>query len=594
MFGKSLHRLAQQITEVKPRGTFRRPAAPRNELENLSPVEQAAYLRLKATQAQTKRTQKLKSNLETLISIPPVTEFIEKECIDAETVSVYKGNLNFSKAEGIELATHQKRILTHLLTINPITGRFPYMTVVYSAPKKSGKTAVSAYVGAWAAKYLATPAQVKVLANDRDQAHERAMKAMFPTLHNSGSHRSGNSIFLPNGSTVEALTNQPESESGGHYLFTLWTELWAFTLPRSVQLWAEMMPIATEPLSIRWVDSYAGYEDKSVLLWELFTSIFTDSTESELHPAARPVKELEDIRTTDSHGNSIPCCYERPDLGLFYYVDHEYRMPWQQEKGFFEKAAIGLTETDINRLLKNRWQKTENPFVSAENLKASVARGRDHLPTARRPMVFALDGTLRNAHAAIVGVYDTLTDDGVIYETGFAKSFDPKGEDLNLEKTLGEEVVKLWKSGMILKREPDPKEKKLVDEQGYHCLEVHYDNYQMATVVLNLRDKYKILLKEFNQGAERLRADTFLQTSYEAGTINNPDDPELLKHLNAASAEQSTSKNADERIRIIQNSEMKNPVDLAVCQSMATYRMSQRPRRRKLGSVGVGKAKGLI
>lgn len=594
MLGQTLRKLTETLENTHRRtgAPLGKPPAPPAPAPARDAADFAAFLQLQRQKADAVRHRKLRQNVEQIISVPSICEFIETDCVDAESVSVFKGAYDFRKAVGIKLEAHQRRILTHVLTINPQTGRFPYMTVCYSAPKKEGKTGISAFVGAWYAKYINHPTSVMVLANDRDQAHERAIKAMTPTLVRQGAIVKGDSLLLPNGSSVNALTNQPESEAGGHYGATFWTELWAYDSARSLKLWAEMMPISTQPLSLRWVDSYAGYEDKSALLLSLFLEIFTDTTESTLQNAARAVPELADITTTDSNGSQIPCCYEVPSKGLFYYVDHEHRMPWSKQEGYFEKETLGLTKTDVTRLYFNRWQKSENPFVSELELNASFRRGVD-LPRAKK-MVFGLDGSIRVAHSAIVGVFAEETDNGIIYRTGFSKSFDPRGETIDLEDTLGEEVVTMWKAGLILPRTPDPKEKELVEHEGYHCLEVHFDNFQMIQVALNLKKKHKILLKEFNQKAERERSDTFLQLCYQNGTIDNPDDEALRAHFTAASAESTTSKQDDQRVRIVQNSTSPNPVDLCVAQSMAVYRLSQRPmQRRRFGAIGFGRAKGL-
>lgn len=590
MLGGTLKQLTETLNKLPSAGRRNGGTTSPNIPEN--PDDRKAYLEMQAREAEALRLAKLRANIKTAVSTPPICDFIESKCWNAEKVSLFRGQYDFSNSYLIRLAPHQRRILTHILTIDPLTARFPYMTIVYSCPKKSGKTAISGYVGAWFNCYINAPNSVMVLANDRDQAHERAMWAMTPTLvREFGAKVKGDIIENPNGSIVKALTNQPESEAGGHYNLTLWTELWAFNSVRSRSLWAEMMPIRTEPLSLRWVDSYAGYEDKSPLLLELFQEVFTDTTESELQAGARPVPELIDITTTDAKGNVIPCCYEVPEKGIFYYVDHEHRMDWQKDNRYIVQETVGMVETDIQRLIYNRWQKSENKFITETELNDSIKRGFMDLPQSVKKMTFALDGTLRHANAGIVGVYEQETPTGVIFRTGYAKAFDPKGEPIDLEETLGAEVVTLWKAGLIDKREPDAAEKKLV-EQGYIPIDVHYDNFQMAQVVLNIKKKHKLLLKEFNQKTERARADTFLQNCYQNGTIDNPKDETLREHLDNAAAEATTSKETSERIRIVQSNPNKW-VDLTVCQSMATYRRSQRPRPRKFGSFSMGRAKGL-
>src|SRR4030042_6484036 len=51
----------------------------------------------------------------------------------------------------IRLASHQKRIIDEALSRRP-DGRFKYVTVVYSAPKKSGKSAIASGIALYTAK----------------------------------------------------------------------------------------------------------------------------------------------------------------------------------------------------------------------------------------------------------------------------------------------------------------------------------------------------------------------------------------------------------------------------------------------------------
>ena len=50
----------------------------------------------------------------------------------------------------IGLQAHQNRILRDVFT-HDSEGRFPYQTVIYSAPKKSGKTEIGGLVALWMA-----------------------------------------------------------------------------------------------------------------------------------------------------------------------------------------------------------------------------------------------------------------------------------------------------------------------------------------------------------------------------------------------------------------------------------------------------------
>jgi hypothetical protein len=408
MLGKTMKQLTETFgTRPAARGRMFLPARQqsiyrqsRPELQLTDPAAIAQYIELElAAAAAVQENAKLQA-LRTVTATPSVVDYIERKCVNPDTVNMV--TQDFSRAETIVLAAHQKRILYRTLTPDPATGRFPYRTVVYSAPKKSGKTSIAAFVGAWFAKYIEPPNAVMVLGNKQDQAADRALAFMTPTLLMEGARPVGYTLRLPNGTIVRALPNEPSSEAGGTYGCTLWTELWGFTTERDRKLWAELMPVNTKKNSIRWVETYAGYEDSSDLLLSLYLSIFTDISESKLQPGAEPVPGLEDIQTRNTRGEMIPACYHVPSKGLFYYNDHEHRMDWQTGEyaaAYYEEVSLGLTQTDITRLVHNRWQATENQFVTEQETLDAFTRGADLPKNARG--VYAIDASKSSAGTAL-------------------------------------------------------------------------------------------------------------------------------------------------------------------------------------------------
>ena len=171
-------------------------------------------------------------------------------------------------------------------------------------------------------------------------------------------------MFLPNGSYVQAVTSDPEKEAGASYGLTIWDELWGYKLPRERLLFDELRPIGTRINSMRLIVSYAGFTDSSDLLLSIYSYIFRD-TEYEPNEdgilqlasgvlpdgttwAARPVPELQDITThilPEAPEREIPACYEVPELGLFYYNDHEQRDGLGQQG----EAGEALNREDTTR-----------------------------------------------------------------------------------------------------------------------------------------------------------------------------------------------------------------------------------------------------
>jgi hypothetical protein len=519
------------------------------------------------------------------LALPDVADWIESHCFNAAKV-VNPESPTFQSL--IKLEPFQRRILRKVFTIDPRTGRFPYRTVVYSAPKKSGKSSIGAFVSCYFVANVEAPNAVYVLANDREQSSTRVFAFARPTLYALGGRRDGKyKIILPNGSYLLASTSEPEKEAGGSYGLTVFDELWAYTTPRSKLLWDELRPIGTRQNSVRFVVTYAGFEDSSDLLLKLFNKIFANTKETELSPGARPVPELIDITTTDGEGNVIPCCYEVPEIGLFYFNDHEQRMFWQQ--GEHGEALIRETqalETEENtfRLTYNRWQLTESRFVDVPTLGASFGKS---LPVTK-PMTFGVDAGWKKDCSALVGTFDN--DDR--YVTAYCKIWTPKDDGgLDLDATIGAEIVRLFRVGLIARREPEPGERKLVEKEQLICLDVWYDETQLHQVMMNLRKNHKLLIAKFDQGRLRLLSDTFLQDCYNQFRIDNLSDSGLQSHLEAAKA--VTQLDASRTvIRIVKGTgQHAHPIDASVAQSMSVYRRSQRPILAGFG-IAQGKTKG--
>jgi hypothetical protein len=68
---------------------------------------------------------------------------------------------------------------------------------------------------------------------------------------------------------IEAIANDAPSEAGANQGSTGWDELWGYTSERSLRLWEELTPVPNKP-SVRFVTTYAGWENESKLLWDLY------------------------------------------------------------------------------------------------------------------------------------------------------------------------------------------------------------------------------------------------------------------------------------------------------------------------------------
>ncbi len=560
-----------------------------NDLPQLDVTDREYFL---ARVLQEKKRRKT-ANILAARGLPDPVEWIEDNCWDASTVNVHAQD--YSKGRKAKLEDFQKRIIRKILTINPLTGRFPYRTIVYSAPKKSGKSTIGSWITSYFAANVESPNAIYILANDREQSAGRVFGFAIPTLERLGAKSAGKwQYILPNGTLVQALTSDPSKEAGASYGLTVWDELWGYTSDRSRLLWDEMVPISTRNNSIRLVVTYAGFEDTSDLLLELYKKVFKDTGETELQDAAskdgpaNAVSGLEDICTTDGKGNAIPCCYEVPKMALFYFNDHEQRMVWQrgeQGQALRNETEALMTETNAYRLIHNRWQMSESPFIDPDFIRQA-----ETTKIASGPGTFAIDASERHDCTALVG---TRVSPQMRYITFYATAWNPGGDDIDLEETVMSEILRLYRLGIIARRIPAPGEKQLISAEGLTPIDVHYDRYQMHQVAMNLRKKHKLLMLKFEQGIERLKADTFLQQQYKKGNIDIPFGNELSSHLTNAKAQEQTDAAENPRIRIVKSTGSgSKPIDLAVAQSMSVLRASEKPRIISLGGIAQGIARG--
>lgn len=128
----------------------------------------------------------------------------------------------------LRLAEHQKRIIDEALSRDKY-GRLKYSTVVYSAPKKSGKSAITSAVVLYVA-HQNSNAFVACLANDGKQSADRLYGPIYTCFR---LHRQLGGIFkdvqpnkiettLPNYTTIEAVPCDAAGEAGAQPILTAW------------------------------------------------------------------------------------------------------------------------------------------------------------------------------------------------------------------------------------------------------------------------------------------------------------------------------------------------------------------------------------
>lgn len=444
----------------------------------------------------------------------------------------------------IELQSHQRRILRRALQTDE-HGHSRYNLVVWSEPKKSGKTTIAAAAGAYVACRVEAPNEISCVANDQEQASGRIFAAMMPTLNRLGwnvpvskkGEKREPAAYGPNNSTVHAITTKYEKEAGSNQGISLWSELWAYKGERLTRLWEEMTPPPTRKFSMRWVESYAGFIGENILFQSIYQKVFKDFQETELQPDA--VKLWPDLPV-----------YEVDEGKTLVYWSHEPRMPWQTKSYYISQAAT-MRPASFKRLHKNYWVDSSDTYITDEMWRNSV-REQAKFDGA---LTYALDGSKNDDCTALAGsgkIGDYVhTCDVHIWEpeTGFEIDF------AEVERV----VLQLYKSGKL--KPP-----------------LWYDPYQCTYLAQRLRAR-GVPCEEFSQGQLRVRADTFLYKLYKSGKIINTPDVLLRRHVLAAAVQQYGA----EKMRIVKPEIPKDgeggeqeafyqKVDGAVAQSMSVYK----------------------
>lgn len=451
----------------------------------------------------------------------------------------------------IRLASHQKRIIDAALARNP-DGTFKYTTIVYSAPKKSGKSALSSAVALW----MATQREnsfVACLANDGKQANDRLFGPIATCIR---LHRQMGGIFagirpkigevtLENFTKIEAVPCDAAGEAGSQPLATFWSELWGFKTPAKKQLFVEMtVPPTLYGHAIRWIETYAGHVGDSELLEQIYESGFINGSP---HPDFM-----------DLVGKDGPVVCENVAAGMFVYWDTEPRMPWQTDE-YYKREMAMHPPAEFNRIHRNQWVSPANSFIECEWWDACRDNSLPELVSKKTPVVVGIDMAVTGDCAALVAVTRSPMDAiGSIAVRG-VKIFKPSqvGGEIDQERLI-RPVIEDWFN-------------------RWNVICWVYDPREMAKLAQDMNRAGFGWFKPFSQTTLRAIADKQLHDmimqrqivwgSNTEGDVNKPVGKEetLYKHITQAGA---VTSGDSFRLEKLSNSAH---IDAAVALSQATY-----------------------
>ena len=465
-------------------------------------------------------------------------EVITAVLLDADPVAWIEANFYIPELRGpIRLYPYQKAVLREAYRRDE-DGRFVYSLVLWSDIKKSAKSTIAATVALHRAQ--TQWASIKIVANDLKQADSRVSYYFRRSLELSPDYeervnykKRGYSVLFPQlNSSVEAIPIDPGGEAGGNDDLIVFSELWAAKHQAIQQMWVEM---TLSPLkfgfSQRWVETYAGYEEESPLLEQLYDrGMEGEQLDLSYEDEDGGFHDLSDLRVY-ANGDMLCLWNDRP------------RLPWQTDEYYASEEAV-LDAAEFNRIHRNQWASSTAKFVPDLWWERCEAKAPLSL-SGYTPLYVAMDAGVSNDSFGIIAIaYDEIED---MVEVHFEMELIPPlhGEvDFDEAETAVVELLDNW-----------------------NVLVVVYDPYQLKDMAQRLGKKYGGgVFVEFSQGPKRAIADNALRTRIKQRRVRYNGKEALSVHVRNANAQQQ----GENKLRLVKrNAKLK--IDLAVALSMASY-----------------------
>jgi phage terminase large subunit-like protein len=368
---------------------------------------------------------------------------------------------NYETGQPFALTAAEKTFARRAFQLTP-DGRLKHPELVFSAPKKSGKTAFAAMVVLYIVRVLGGRfAEGIIVANDYEQAQGRVFQAIAriveasPLLADDASITANKIVFESTGSTISAIASDYSGAAGSNPNIVCFDELWGYVSERSHRLWDELVPPPTRKLACRLTVTYSGFEGESVLL-------------EGLHKRGLKGQEVE----TD--------LYVQPGMLMFW--THRHTAPWQTPE-WREQMRDQLRPNAYLRLIENRWVSSDSTFVDMAWWDKCVdTDAAPLLADAGLPVWVGVDASVKRDSTAIVCCsYDH---DAKKVKLVWHRIFQPTSDDpLDFEQTIEKTMLEL--------------------KRRFRLKQVLYDPYQMQAVAQRL-SKASVPMEEFPQSVPNL------------------------------------------------------------------------------------------
>jgi phage terminase large subunit-like protein len=299
---------------------------------------------------------------------------------------------NPETGEPFVLYEEQKQFLREAFTPDPATLKLKYDEVIFSAPKKRGKTSTCAMVLLYVIAALGDErAEGYVASNSREQSADRvfadcaAIVKASPVLSAVTNVRNDAIEFLDKNAFIKTVTTEASSAAGGRPTIVAFDELWGFKGLPAHRLWDELVTTPTTRISVRFTVTYAGFTGESDLLEGLYRQIFQEDGELQ-EGVTRLAKDLY------SKGR------------MLVYWSHDVRPPWITDE-WIETQRRSYSPAQFSRIMENRWVSSESTFIEGTSYDHCV--DKTLAPLGRAPHLHvwtAVDASVKKDSTAIVTV----------------------------------------------------------------------------------------------------------------------------------------------------------------------------------------------
>lgn len=485
-----------------------------------------------------KLAEGLKEGAEKLV-VPDAVKWIEKEFYIPET-------RNDAKLHGrIQLMDYQRDVISEIFRKDE-NGNFRYSIIVWSDVKKSAKSTIAAAINVYRA-FFTEFGEFYVVANDLKQADSRVAHYIRRAIQLNPKLRdkfkiNGYRITSPSGSFIEAIPIDPSGEAGGNADQVTWSELWGSNETAKQNMWTEQtIPPAKFGKAFRWIESYAGFSEESDLLYGLYDLGVKQGRmlwPDKLYPV------------TESEPTPLEL-YVNDAAGMLCLWNTQPRCPWQTKKYYISEEQI-LPPNQFQRIHRNQWVTSSETFVPAQWIYA-CKRTQEEWPQidfTRHPVIIGLDAATSNDNFAVYAGcrHPTRTDEIL---TLYARKWSP-------DKHTG----KIDFVGTEDNPGPEIELRRLI--KYYNVIQVCYDPYQLFSFCTRLNQEGLAWFRSFNQGTDRLIADSGLRDIIRDRRFWHRGEPDLIEHFLNANAK---IDDQDSKIRIVKRAD-RLKIDLTVAASM--------------------------